>query len=156
MLPALATLADLEHRLGLDEGTLDGADEIRAQAALDDASALVRDEARQTWVNESNALAGVPDVIFRVTLGAALRNYVNPDGLLTEQVGPFSRTIKQTEAGVYLTEAEVVIVRRFRPTGGGLWTQKLYRDDLGDQTLYLEDSFGCELFPVGSTYDPLA
>lgn len=156
MLPALATLGDLEHRLGLDENTLQGADQRRAEAALDDASALVRDEARRTWVGTTGELEGVPDVVHRVVLGAAYRNYVNPEAVLTETAGPFSRTIKQTDTGVYLTEAEIVIVRRFRPTGGGLWTQKVYRDDDAESTLFLEDSYGCELFPVGSIDDPLA
>jgi hypothetical protein len=165
MLPAFATVADLEARLGLAIGSLTGPERARAQAALDDASALVRAEARRTWVvitqdidgNDVYTLTDVPDVIVRVTLGAALRNFQNPDDrVISETVGPFSRTLRYSEHGVYLTDAELAIIRRWRPSRGGLWTLPTYRDDAFDTTLFMEDTYGCELFPVGSSDDPLA
>ncbi len=153
MLPALATLAELEARLGLDDGTLTGADRARAQAALDDASALVREEAQQDFVAEDGSLT-VPDVVKRVVLGAALRSYRNPDAQIAEAAGPFSRTLKSAEVSVYLTDAEKQLVRRYRPTPNGLWTMKTERDDTTDRTLWMEDSFGFELFPIGFVDEP--
>jgi hypothetical protein len=152
MLLALATVADLEARLGLDADTLAGAERVRAQAALDDASTLVREEARQEWVTGGTITA--PAVVIRVALGAALRNYRNPESEIHQVVGPFARTIKATETGVYLTTAELGIVRRYRKTATTLWAQRTTRGEDADSTLYLEDSFGCELFPVGTLDKP--
>lgn len=152
MLPALATVHDLEARLGLDNDTLDGADLARARAALNDASALVREEARRDWVTASVVTA--PASVIRVTLGAALRNYRNPDAEIAQTVGPFGRTVKAAETGVYLTTAELEIVRRYRRTTSTLWALRTTRGDDIDSTLYLEDSFGFELFPVGTVDKP--
>lgn len=151
MLPALATVTDLEARLGLDPESLTGGELGRAQAALADASALVRLEGGQTWVDDAGALTA-PDAIVRVTLGAAHRNYVNPDGVVQESVGPFARRLSDQSTGVYLTKAELDIVRRFRPTSG-LWTLRTQRDECSDGTIWYEDSFGFELFPLASTDD---
>lgn len=151
MLP-LATVHDLEARLGLDNDTLAGADLARARAALDDASALVREEARRDWVEASVITA--PAAVIRVVLGAALRNYRNPDGEIAQTVGPFSRTVKAAETGVYLTTAELEIVRRYRQVTSTLWTLRTTKGDDIDSTLYLEDSFGFELFPVGTVDKP--
>jgi hypothetical protein len=155
MLPALATVADLEARLGLDPDTLTGADKARAEAALNDASALVRYEARVDWVAEDGLTTTAPDVVVRVVLGAALRDYRNPEGDISQTVGPFSRTIKASEVGVYLTDAEREIVRRYRPTDtGGLWTLRTERDHPYEDTYWMEDSFGFELFPIGFVDQP--
>lgn len=154
MLPALAPVADLEARLGLDPATLTGPDQVRAQAALDDASALVRDEARRDFV-DTDGNVDAPDAVIRVVLGSALRNYRNPDSEITQQVGPFQRSYKATEIGPYLTEAEQAIVRRYRPSGGNaLWAQRTTRGEHGNDTFFVEDSFGLELFPIGSISEP--
>lgn len=154
MLPALATIDQLEARLGLTPDTLIDGDLGRARAALDDASALVRMEAGLTWYDAtSGALAGVPDAIVRVVLGAAQRNFTNPDAAIQETVGPFSRRLFETENGVYLTQAELDIVRRFRPSATGLWTLRTERDGDEDGTIWYQDSFGFEPFPLASLED---
>lgn len=153
MLPALASVVDLEARLGLDPNTLAGPDLGRARAALADASALVRMEARRTWVDEAGALTAVPDAIARVVLGAAQRTYTNPDAVVQESAGPFSRRIAETETGVYLTTAELDIVRRFRPAGGELWTLRTQRDEDEVNTIWYQDTFGTEWFPLASADD---
>lgn len=153
MLPALANVADLETRLGLDEDTLTGPDLARAQAALDDASALAREEARRTWVTDTGEV-DAPGAVIRVVLGAALRNYRNPEGAISETKGPFSRTLRAAETGVYLTEAEQAIIRRYRPSNRALWTQPTTRDGEGADTLWMEDSFGFEPFPIGFVGEP--
>lgn len=154
MLPALASISELEARLGLDSETLRDAELERARAALDDASALVRMEARNKWVDATTgALTAIPDVIVRVVLGAAQRNYTNPDAAIQETAGPFTRRLNEADTGVYLTKAELEIVRRFRPAGGELWTLQTERDTCEDTTLWYGDSFGFEPFPWASLED---
>jgi hypothetical protein len=153
MLPALADLADLEVRLGLAEGTLADADAARAEAALDDASALAREEARRDFLDE-DGLPDAPDAVVRVVLAAALRNYTNPNAEISQTAGPFSRTLKASETGVYLTEAEYAICRRYREKEtSGLWVLRTTRNDAADNTEWAQDQFGAELFPIG-TIDP--
>lgn len=153
MLPALATVVDLEARLGLDPETLADANLGRARAALADASALVRMEARRTWVDEAGALTAVPDAVVRVVLGAAQRTYTNPDAVIQESAGPFARRLNESDTGVYLTRVELDIVRRFRPAGGELWTLRTERDGTESNTVWYQDSFGFESFPLASTDD---
>lgn len=153
MLPTLASVTDLEARLGLDPDTLVDANLARARAALADASALVRMEARRTWVNEAGALTTVPDAVVRVVLGAARRTYINPDAAIQESAGPFARRLSESDTGVYLTRAELDIVRRFRPSGGELWTLRTERDGDESNTIWYQDSFGAEWFPLASGDD---
>lgn len=153
MLPALASVEDLEARLGLDPDTLVDANLARARAALADASALVRMEARRTWVDDDGVLTVVPDAVVRVVLGAAQRNYTNPDAVVQESAGPFARRLAESATGVYLTQAEVDIVRRFRPAGGELWTLRTERDGDESNTIWYQDTFGSEWFPLASTDD---
>lgn len=152
MLPLLASVTDLEARLGYDPNSLEGPDLARAKAALADASTLVRDEARRTWVDTSGVVTA-PDVIIRVTLGAAQRNFSNPDDVVQEATGPFSRRYAEGSTGVYLTKKEVDIVRRFRPTGGGLWSLRTERDGCDANTIWYQDTFGSEWFPLASGDD---
>lgn len=151
-LPPLSEVSDLEVRL---RRTLEGEEIAAAAAALADASSLARAEGRQDWWTAEGGLT-VPDAVVTVVLAAAKRVFGNPDGLISETVGPFTRRRSDESAsGVYLTETEKAIVRRFRSTSPGLWTQRTTRLDPGDEaagTVFLEDSFGSELLPVG-TYD---
>lgn len=153
MLPALASVSELEARLGLDPETMTGPDLGRARAALFDASALVRMEARTTWTDDAGVLTSVPDAIVRVVLGAAQRNYTNPDAAIQETAGPFARRLNENDTGVYLTKAELDICRRFRPSGGELWTLRTERDGDEDGTIYYPVSVGSELFPAASLDD---
>ena len=154
MLPALATVHDLEARLGLDPDTLVDAEKSRAQAALDDVSTLVRYEARQEWV-DANGEPDAPYVVVRIVLGAALRTYRNPDSELSQTAGPYTRTLKASEVSSLLTEAEKAIIRGYRPpNGNALWTLRTTRGECADTTLWLEDTYGCELFPIGSIDNP--
>lgn len=152
MAEPLAPLTALEIRLGLDEHSLSGTDKARAEAALSDASALVRSEAGRTWL-DSAGKSVAPDAIVRVVLGAALRTYRNPEGEIEQTVGPFSRTLKSAETSVYLTDAEKAIVRRYRVAPSGLWTMRTTKDSAGETTVWAEDSYGFELFPIGTVGD---
>ena len=130
-LPPLASVAAFEKRLGLSPGTLQGADLARAEAALEDASALVRDEAGRSWVDEDGAVTAPPAIV-TVTLKAARRAYVNPNGFQSEQTGPFAYQLPRGETGVDLTEAERRVVRRAagRHGLGTLVTPSAYTDPL--------------------------
>ena len=108
-LPALVSLEEFAARLG----GIAAADEERAQAALDDASALIRVEAgTEDWVDDEGALETVPDVVVAVCVAVAGRAFRNPDGLRSEQIGTYSVTYGDATTAVYLTAAERRIVRR--------------------------------------------
>jgi hypothetical protein len=150
----LATVGDLEARLGR---TFTGDELIRAVAVLEDATALVRDEVGYTvWVDpDTGALlvALVPGSVRAVVLRAAERAIRNPGGFSSESSGDYTyqRTGTQ-QPGVFLTDGELRILRR--ATGRrGLWTQPVTRGDCYPNTVFLEDSFGCELFPVDTIYE---
>lgn len=151
VLPPLAPVADLAARLGRDPDSLSVEDEARATATLDDASALVRAEGRQDWYDTETDAITAPHPVVTVVLSAAQRAFTNPEGLISETVGPFTkRRAERGDLGVFLTAAEKDIVRRYRTTSPGLWTQRTTRGEDGTSTLFMEDSFGSELFPVGS------
>lgn len=147
-LPSLAPLSALVARLpnGVPESQ-----EARAQAALDDASALVREESRQTWVNEDDEITA-PDALVRIALHVAKRDFLNPDGLAieTETAGPFTRTKTRDrdESGSYLTEEEAEICQRYRVQAQPLWTRETTRGEDTDDTLWLDTENGTP-FPVG-------
>lgn len=111
-LPALAPVAELERRLGLAAGALTGSDLTRAEVSLDDASALVRDEAGKTWVAEDGVTITAPAVVVTVVLAAALRAYRNPDGYQGESVGDYSYQYARESTSGYLTDREVQLIRR--------------------------------------------
>lgn len=108
--------------------TLTGSDLTRADAILVAASSLVRSEAGRTWEGET-----VPDDVAAVVLQAAERKYRNPGGETQKTVGDVSVSYSSGVAvGLYLTDDEKIIVRRYRDAGsGGLWTLRTSRDDPG-------------------------
>lgn len=109
MLPAFATIDDLAARLPSD---IAGPDDARAQAALDDASALVRSYAGKSWVTDDVLDSDVPDIIVTVTVRCALRSFTNPSGVSQESAGPFSASYANSSSDVYLTAAEKAQVRK--------------------------------------------
>lgn len=108
-LPIEPPLSELEERLGLDPGSLEGADKRRAEKALEDAAVLALAEASPTkaakWETDC------PKVVRLVVLKAARREYENPRGLDSESLGEHSIGITET-SGVYLTAREVAQIRR--------------------------------------------
>jgi len=143
--PALASVHDLIDRLGRE---VDDAERARAEAALEDASALVREEARQEWPT------GAPAAVQAVVLTAALRVMRNPEGYNSETIGPYSYRRRDSDLDVYLSEAEKAIVRRYRTRARTLWTQATTRYEHGaDDTIWYDDSFGLEPFPLESRKD---
>lgn len=107
--PALATIADLEDRLG----TIDSSDIPVLEARLADASAIVRAYAGQTWLNDAGtALADVPPDIPGIVATMVERAVRNPSGVTSEQAGPFGRSFGADAAQrLYLTKAERAVIR---------------------------------------------
>lgn len=122
-LPPLVTVAALERKLGLDPGTLTGSDLVRAGEALDDASALVRDEGKE-WVALDGVTITAPAAVLKVVRDVALRAFRNPDGYQGENVGDYGYQYAKGQAGDELTDREVAIVRRAagRSAGSGVYT----------------------------------
>lgn len=144
-LPSLADADDLADRLGRD---LTDPEVARAEAALGDASALVREEARRDFAE------GAPAAIQAVVLTASLRVMRNPEGFVQEMIGAYSYRRREEDTSVYLTAAEKAICARHRNTSSGLWTQATTRGDPRyDDTIWFEDSYGAELFPLDSASD---
>ena len=142
-LPPFATVEDLEARLGVVLAE-HGPDLERAAAALDDASALVRN-AGIDWVDDHGELVDdLPDIVFSVTLAAALRAYQNPTGAERQAVGDVSVSYSSAGegGGVYLTRAERTAIRKAAGTGSlvsvGLTTPYL----AGAASAYLDDDQG--------------
>lgn len=125
-LPALADLADLAARL---PGGIGNDDEPRAQAALDDASALIRAETGETWVTDDDppTLDAVPGVAVTICVAAAKRAFVNPDGVAQESLDGYSTSYRNDSSDVYLTRAERRLLGKLSAVGLGV--QRLTRAD---------------------------
>lgn len=121
-MPAFADLDALRARL---PGGIEGDDEPRAQAALDDASTLIRAETGMDWESD------VPEIVVTVTLWAALRAFSNPEGLTQEQLVSYSYSKANPSTDVYLTTKERRLVRRAAGVSG-LWAQPTTRGDTLD------------------------
>lgn len=145
MMHPLADVTALEARLGR-EFTED--ETPRAEALLEDASALVRDVAGRTWIDpDTELLEPVPGSIRWVVLRAAERAVRNPDGFSSESAGDYSYQRTGVEPGVYLTEGEERAIRR-AVGKTGLWTQPVTRGDHLLHTRWFDDQYGLEPFPL--------
>lgn len=108
----------MSARLGV---TLDAqsADGIRAEANLEDASALIRSVAGMDWTEADSgdsgfALSEVPDIVKSITIAAAIRAFRNPGGASQASVGDVSISFsgKSDESAVFLTKQEAAAVRK--------------------------------------------
>lgn len=113
-LPPLATVSAMEARLGVDPGSIEGNDLVRAEQALADVSALIRAEAGgMTWVADDGVTITAPEDVVVVALQVALRVYRNPDGYTGESVGDYSWQLGGSGkggVGIFLSEAERDII----------------------------------------------
>lgn len=114
-LPAFVTLDDLDERLPGGVGD----DVARAQAALEDAAALIRTETGKAYIDAQGAL-DLPsgddgwraDALRRVNLSAAIRALANPEGVTQEQIGNYSYQVGNASPDVFLTASEKRAVKR--------------------------------------------
>lgn len=132
-------------------------DELRrAASALQDASELVREAGRPAaWaVYAGDAPTGdqvPPPAVITVTVQAALRQFRNPDGMVVETRGPFTRRRADGQITIYLSDEEVAIIRRLQPgaRSRGLWSLETTRSEPGGPGRFVDDQYGTEPFPVG-------
>ena len=110
-LPAFASVEDLEDRLGR---ALEDADLMRAQAALDDASALIRVEAGTgvTWDSIDDVGAAYQGAIVAVTLAVARRVMENPELAQSKSMGDASVTFGDSSNDVFLKASERRLIHR--------------------------------------------
>lgn len=148
-LPALATVASMEVRLGLGVGTLTGADLARATASLQDASAFVRSIGRKLWLDTEGEVTAPEDVAM-VTTRAAIRDYRNPDGVNNEALGQgaYAYAYAPGQASIWLTEDEVKLIRQAANSGTtpGTWT--------GTGSVYTPSAYTPREGDTGLTYPP--
>lgn len=109
-LPPLATVTQLEERLGVPVGSIQGEDLTRAQRNLEDASNLVRSESGIPWV-DSSGTPTAPDTVVVVVLQMTKRVYINPDGLTSESVTGYAWQTDQQSMGIYLSEDELRTIK---------------------------------------------
>ncbi|MEV4443607.1 hypothetical protein AB0K09_32365 [Streptomyces sp. NPDC049577] len=107
----LADLADLERRYG---GTLTGAEREQAEAALDDASAIVRAHGNPSWgAVVDGRLRPVPAAVKAIVLAVAERRVRNPEGFVSESAGEYSyRMPEQGAVGGSLSKGEQLLIER--------------------------------------------
>jgi hypothetical protein len=114
-LPAFATVDDLEAR------GVDVTNEERAQAALDDASALIRLEVGASWtttdedpvaIDFGDMVDYLQDAVVAVCVAVARRVLENPDGATSMSLGDASLTLANASNDVYLTSRERATLRR--------------------------------------------
>lgn len=121
MLPPFATAAGFQGRLG--RPFRDEDERSRAEAALDDASAIIRAWADgTTWVTDGALDADLPDAIVAITYAVARRVFDNPDAVTQSSIGPYSETIDNASADVYLKKSEKELISRLTRTTGGIGT----------------------------------
>lgn len=151
MLPPFASLPDFEARLGRTLAV--GEETARAEAALADASAIIRAEAGVTWASNGALTSDLPDSIVTITLAVARRVFDNPQGLQaeTESLGGHSHTEQWANAStdVYLKASERAIIAKVTPTASGIGTLSTTRGDLDTRPV-----LGCDLYGL-DTYDGL-
>jgi len=152
-LPALADVADLEVRL---DRTITDDESPRVEALLDDVSVMVREVAGKTWVDPEDPTQVIaPDIVRLIVLRVSVRYMANPAGFSSESAGDYSyqRNGMDARGGLFLTDEEIGWLKKVAGKLG-IWSQPLTRGDLWrSRGVFLEDSFGFELFPVGDPYD---
>jgi hypothetical protein len=133
-LPAFATLDQLAARVTV-------ADETRAQAALDDASAEIRSIAGVTFVTDDQLdFTGYPtwaeDALIKVCCAAAVRSLTNPEGAQSETIGSYSHSYANASPDVYIYANERRLIRRAAGrTGLGTITTTTGYDDSATEYL---------------------
>lgn len=115
--PTLADVWQLQQRI---PGGLSSDDLPRALAALDDASAWIRVEADEDWLDDDGELEEVPAAIVSVCCTVARRILDNPGGLTSETIAGYSYTQSNATSDVFLTKAEKATIRKVMGTGGML------------------------------------
>lgn len=113
--PTLASIQQLDARF---PGGLADEDTNRALAALEDASAWIRIEAGEDWLDDSGNLDDVPPAIVSVCCAVARRIVDNPAGIMQRSIAGYSEGLTNATTDVYLTKQEKAIIRKVSGVGG--------------------------------------
>lgn len=142
-LPSLASLADLEARLG---ATVDKpAERERAVALLADASALVRHEAQEEWLDANDELEDVPPLVVAITCAVALRAFYNPADIASTNMGGVAVQYRD----VWLTTSEVARLRGLSPVATLMSVDMEHGYGWGGSGQYFVPvDYGGEPFPI--------
>ncbi|MFD8318923.1 hypothetical protein [Kitasatospora purpeofusca] len=121
----------LFRRLG-KPAPLEGDELGRAEAAVEDAFALVQAHGHPVWTVERH-----PKAITALVLAIAERKFRNPEGLVQEQAGEVSyRMGENTPQGLTLTRGELLLIQKVSGRAG-LKSVSVQRDVLvGNPTSY--------------------
>lgn len=144
--PALATTDDLEAR------GVNTSDASRAQAALDDASAFIRDVASpEDWLDDDGNLETVPDIIVAICCRAVQRSLDNPQAVQAEGIGSYNVTFANTSPDVYLTRAERASIRRAvgKVSLGAVTIESPYAPRTDPDDIYMNVAGGGDPIPMG-------
>lgn len=134
-----------------------------ATLVLQTATEIVCDTAEQpNWELQTPAVV-VPRKAKRVMMFLAGRTYLNPDGTISESVGPINErrpeAMAMAAANMQLLPGEEQLLLTLAPDGStGLWIQPTTREDmLLDDTVYLPDSSGSDWWiPYGDPNTTIA
>lgn len=134
-LPPLAAVSDLAAWVGREIPS----DDPRAGAVLSHASTKVRTYTRQSWVDDSNVLTDVPDLVRDVVVRIAARVWWNKEELDSVSVDDGTKRWGSTR-GLMLTAEDMADLAEWRtvapPNGlGVISTTRGEGDDLN--TLYV-------------------
>ncbi len=110
-MPSYVTEANVAAYLQRD---LSAQDTATATLLLNIAEATVLAEGGPGLVAQITA-AGFPRQLAGVVLAAVARAFTNPENMRSEQLGDYGYTSMNDRAGVYLTEDEKRLCRRWRP-----------------------------------------
>lgn len=117
----------IDYQLFADRipGGIAASDEPRARAVLQDACVLARQVAESTFES-----AEPPDAVVMVTLAAARRAFINPDGVVSSAIDDYRRTFASSSASpdVFLTSKEAAAIRKAMGLSG-LWSLPVTRGD---------------------------
>lgn len=115
----MADLASVDDLSVLMKRAFTGADLDQAEMVVSSVSAWARSVSGQQW---PNAPVDVPSDVKYVVLAASRRTLRNPDGVISEGMGPFSKTYDKPPAN-FFAPAELAILKRYRPkASNGLFT----------------------------------
>ena len=113
--PTLASLQQLEARF---PGGLSDDDTNRALAALEDASAWIRVEAGEDWLDDDGVLETVPAAIVSICCAVARRIVDNPAGIMQRSIAGYSEGLTNATTDVYLTKQEKAMIHKVAGIGG--------------------------------------
>lgn len=144
-------LASFEELVAAARGDIGDDDEVWVEALLTRVSAKAREEARRTWLDDSGALANVPESVWAVVIDACLRLIAPTPGVVSDGVETSTvRYDADSARGVFFTDDELKILRRNRPqarpglasvpVSGGAIMYPVSAD--GEVTVYLNVSGG--------------